>query len=338
MVFILATGCRGCEHDQRVDAGPDRPEPPECRPIAIPEGEIPDGSVGQSTVFVISALRFGQIDDGLDLDCVDTPAGCRDGFCREGPDDGRDGRDNRLGVLARRISEMAGSDLQAEMTQAIESGRHPLVLRVIDATDLRDGRAGRVELDFALDADGDPSDLFTGQGAVRPDPGGPAPGPSRFEPVAIADGVVTAGPTRDWMPLFWTRGQIAAVTVEAAYLRFRIVGPTSGDQPGGRRVTDGLLAGAIAPARLSDAILDMDARTARVLQRIGPLVRALVKRQGDLDLVPGGPTGQACRSDRDCPQGRTCRGERCVEPQEQFDALSFGIAFEAVPVAEPTPR
>lgn len=338
-VCLLAPGCRSCAGgERRPDAAlPSSRDLPEtaCRPIEIPEAGGADGGAGHSASFVIKTLRFGQIDDGLDLDCVDTPAGCRDDFCREGPEDGSRGQDNRLGVLAHRISTMAGSDLQAEMTQATDSGEHPLVLRVIGATSFRDGHARAVELDFGLDADGDTTDLFSGRGTVRPDPHGPAPQPSRFAPVAIVDGVVTAGPTQDWMPLFWTRGQIATVPVETAYLRFRIATPPRGDQLSEGRITEGLLAGAIGPTALSDAVLDMDARTARVLQRVGPLVRALVKRQSDLDLVPGGATEQVCHHERDCTTGRTCRGGQCIEPADQYDALSFGVSFEAVSVLEP---
>ncbi len=302
-----------------------------CVPLAVPEVAAPAGAPRSDHLFVVKTLRFGRVDDGLDLDCTDTPEECRSDFCRDGPEDGREGADNRLGPLALRLSDMAGSDLQREMTRAVERGEHPLLLRIIGATGPREGRAEAVELSFGLDADGDPSDLFSGHGRVRPDPEGPSERPSRFEPVAISGGTVVAGPTRDWMPLFWTRGEIAAVPVETSYLRFRLEPDPAGE---GLRVTGGLLAGAIAPGSLSHAVLDMDARTAKVLGRLGPIVRALVRRQADLDLVPGGPTEQTCEEDRGCPSGRSCRGGRCTEPEERFDALSFGVRFEAVAVGD----
>jgi hypothetical protein len=227
---------------------------------------------------------------------------------------------------------MAGSDLQREMTRAIESGRHPLLIRVINATSFEGGRADAVELSFGRDVDDDVELLYSGNGRVRPDPEGPSDRPSRFSPSAIEGGVVVAGPTSDWMPLFWTRGEIAAVPVEAAYLRFRI--HPSGGEGGVGRLTEGLLAGAITPSALSEAVMAMDGRTAKVLQRLGPIVRALVRQQADLDRVPAGPTERRCERSLDCPSGQSCRRDRCDEPPERFDALSFGVRFEAVAVRE----
>lgn len=333
--LIVGSSCRSCQeepaaHDADATGvgSPSRP----CRPLEIPDAGAAGSAELQSASFIISSLRFGAVDEGLNLDCVNTPDSCRDSFCRDGPDDGGGGADNRLGMLASRISKMAGTDLQREMTRAIESGEHPLILRLIDATDLRNGRARSVELSFGLDADGERDDLYSGRGEVRLDSNGPSSRPSSFSPVSISDGVVTAGPTRDWMPLFWTRRQIAAVPVVSAYLRFRISEASPGDEAGEMRVEEGMLAGAITPARLSGAILDMDARTAKVIQRASPLVRALIRGQSDLDLVPAGPTEQECEGQADCQAGTSCRSGRCAEPEERFDALSFAVLFEATSV------
>lgn len=331
-----ATGCNGCER-------PDAAAPVEivrprraCRPFEtaeVVESGVEASATGDgAALFVLTELRFGGEDSGLDLDCIDSPDGCTSEICRDAPPDGRGGVDNRLGPLAQKISSVAGSDLQAEMTQAVESGRHPLLLSITGATGFVDGRARAVEVSFGLDADGDPADLTTGRGRVRADPEAPSKRPARFEHVRIRDGVVTAGPSTDWMPLFWTRGHIAAVPVQEAYLRFRVATPPSGTPPTMGRIADGLIAGAISPAHLSRSILDMDGRTAKVLTRLGPLVRALVRQQSDLDLIAAGPTASSCRRDSDCLAGQSCEREQCVEPGETLDAISFAITFAAVSV------
>jgi hypothetical protein len=292
--------------------------------------EAPPGPSGPDALFVLTALKLGTADDGLDLDCVHAPAGCRTDACRDGPEDGADGVDNVLGPLALKLTKVSGTDLQAEMSQAVREGRHPLLLRVVAPTGLSDGTAEGVEVSFGLDADGDPSDLSSGRGRVRHDSEAPPGRPARFAPVAIRQGVVVAGPVDGWMPLFWTRGQIAAVVVESAVIRFRIAAAPTGTPPLGGAIADGMLAGALVPDDLSRAILDLDARTAKVLRPLGPVVRALVRRQADLDLIPPGRTATPCEGSDACRAGQTCRGGRCVEPGERADAISFAIRFEAL--------
>ena len=82
----------------------------------------------------------------------------------------------------------------------------------------------------------------------------------------------------------------------------------------------------------------MDARTARVLTRLGPVVRALVRSQADLDLVPPGATARGCEDDRGCRAGERCRAGRCHESEGRFDALSFAIRFEAASVQPLAPE
>lgn len=325
VLAALSSGCRCCtEPDESVvDTAPRAERPRDCHPLE-------DHLSGESTpwneeanLFVITELRFGTEHEGFDIDCVDTPGECSSEFCREGPDDGERGVDNRLGPLARKISTVAGSDLQAEMTEAVKSGRHPLLVSVDTISASKGGPVSAIDISFGLDADGDPSDLNTGHGLVKRDPDAPSKRPSRFAPVVIRDGLLSAGPTADWMPLFWTRGQIAAVPVVKAYLQFK----TSDDG----HLQDGLMAGAISPGNLSNAILDMDARTAKVLTRLGPIVRALVRQQADLDLVAPGSTGRTCSEDDNCLVGQSCRDEGCFEPDQHFDSISFAILFKAVP-------
>jgi hypothetical protein len=76
----------------------------------------------------------------------------------------------------------------------------------------------------------------------------------------------------------------------------------------------------------------MDGRTAKVLTRLGPLVRALVRQQSDLDLLPPGPTDRRCGGEGDCLTGQSCERDRCVEPIDSLDAISFAISFAAVSV------
>lgn len=327
---LVLGGCRGCGVDDEAVAHTDAagPRPETCQPLDIPPDAGPAPS-GPDALFVITSLRFGDEAAGLDLDCIDSPQGCPHDACREAPEDGPEGVDNRLGPLAMRISELAGSDLQREMSRAVKRGDHPLLLRIRRAGDLVDGRAEAVELSFGLPADDDQGDPHSGRVKVRPDPEGPSKRPSRFAPVVLRDGEVVAGPTTDWMPLFWTRGQIAAVPVEAAYIRFHIAEPPSGDPLLDGRIDGGMLAGAIRPQDLSSAILEMDRRTAKVLDRLSPIVRALIRRQADLDLIPGGVTGDSCRESRDCAPGQRCRAGQCFEPEGHLDSLSFGIHFTA---------
>jgi hypothetical protein len=280
-------------------------------------------------LFVVTKLRFGADGQGMNLDCVETPGQCRDDVCRDGPDDGPSGVDNRLGPLALKLSTLVGSDLQAEMAKQIEAGRHPLLVRVTGATDWRDGGGTAVELSFGLDVDDDPSDLASGQGRVRYDPE-PASRPSRFVPVGLAGGVLRAGPTTDWMPLFWTRGQIAAVPVQRAFLKGMVETPPRGEPALAGRLVSGMIAGAVHATHLAQAILDMDARTARVLRGLAPVVRALVRQQADLDLVPAGLTDRPCRENGDCLSGQRCQAQRCHEPLHHYDSISFALLFEAV--------
>ncbi len=335
-VALSFAGCQNCTADQENNLEDQGTSAGPCYPLPDLRDASPNSSSTDGTAaFVITSLRFGDLAAGLNLDCINSPSGCRDDLCREGPDDGAEGVDNRLGPLALRISKLAGSDLQAEMSEAVAREDHPLLLRVTGSTHLADGGATAIELEFGLDADGDPSDLHSGRAKVRSDPAGPSKTPSRFSPVTIRDGVVTAGPGRDWMPLFWTRGQIAAVPVEVAYLRFRVLeAPSQGEPPIGGRIGEGLLAGAIRPANLSKAILDMDRRTAQVLTRLGPVVRALIRQQADLDLVPPGVTTTPCSADRECSPGQHCRDGWCQEPEARHDTISFAIAFSAVSVTE----
>jgi hypothetical protein len=331
---ICAAGCRGCDRADESGADAGGGTLRACNPLGAngddEAGPMPSEVLEPPALFVLTDLRFGSEDAGLDLDCVDSPSGCETDLCREGPTDGSHGVDNRLGPLAKRISSVAGSDLQAEMSQAVDSGRHPLLLSMTGATGYAEGRALAVEISFGLAAEGAAADLRSGRGAVRPDPHGPAPRPARFENVRIHDGIVTAGPSADWMPLFWTRGQIAAVPVQQAYLRFRIAARPVGVPPTRGRIEDGLIAGAMSPGHLSGSILDMDARTAKVLTRLGPFVRALVRQQTDLDVIPPGPTGVPCTRDAECLTGQSCENGRCVEPRESLDAISFAITFAAV--------
>lgn len=320
-------GCRGCsEADSNVPTPSRTEEHRSCEPLGDTLSGDSSGWNEEADLFVITELRFGTDHEGFDLDCVETPSKCSSDFCREGPEDGERGVDNRLGRLARKISTVAGSDLQAEMTEAVESGRHPLLLSIDTTPSTKVGRVSAIELSFGLDADDDPSDLLTGRGVVKGDPNAPSKRPSRFAPVVVRDDLVTAGPSEDWMPLFWTRGQIAAVPVVKAYLQFRI------SEEG--RLQGGVMAGAMSPGDLSGAILDMDARTAKVLTRLGPIVRALVRQQADLDLVVPGSTPRACHEDGECLVGQTCRRERCFEHEQHFDSISFAILFEALRATE----
>ena len=89
-------------------------------------------------------------------------------------------------------------------------------------------------------------------------------------------------------------------------------------------------AGSIYPGDLSRAMLDMDARTAKVLGRLGPVVRALVRGQSDLNLIPRGTTERECENNGQCHSAQRCREGRCYEPEEHLDTISFAIQFEAV--------
>lgn len=336
MTVAPQLGCDACgsgEAARSSSESEDSASPP-CVPLLVSPPSGGDRSEAVSALFIITKLRFGSEDEGLNLDCVESPSGCDSELCRSAPEDGNEGIDNRLGPLANRLSKISGTDLQREMTRAVESGRHPLLLHVKGASSWRDGSAESVEVSFGLDADDDHSDLHSGRGKVRPDPESPSRGASRFSPVSIESGTLRAGPTSDWMPLFWTRGQIAAVPVHSAYLQLQVTKAPEDDPPINGEIQSGLIAGSLYPGDLSQAILEMDARTAKVLRRLGPIVRALVRQQSDLDLVPPGETDQRCDEDGDCPAGQHCRDDHCFEGEEHLDTISFSILFEAVSAIE----
>ena len=122
--------------------------------------------------------------------------------------------------------------------------------------------------------------------------------------------------------------------MQRAYLTARVETPPQGEPALAGRLVSGMIAGAVHTTHLAQAILDMDARTAGVLRGLAPVVRALVRQQADLDLVPAGPTDRACQGRGDCLAGQRCEGQRCHEPLHHYDSISFALLFEAVSAQE----
>lgn len=297
-----------------------------------------DGDGGDGLeVFVVNELLFGDEDTGFDIDGVDSPAGCADDFCRDGPTDGVGGVDNRLGPVFDSLAAFVpGFDINMLFEAAILSGNLIILIRMIDVDDWTDDDSVVAYLYTGHDPSAVPSAVEGRTYQVNASSlvdGIDIDNPVSFfgDDGVIAGGVYQGGPSsfQLLLPLGSPDG-LSKVPIDGAYIS------CDASLTG---LDNGIIGGAIMLHMLYDAVRQVPA----VVDFIA-MMPAILESQADIDSIPGGTeiAGTRCTpanvasydiDGNGCGSASyTCSAAGlCVEPTEHYDSISVGMTFSAVP-------
>lgn len=339
MALLTSSTTGGCGEDPYLWSGGDGDLDGDTDVDVAPGCATDDKSDGQEAIFVLDSLAVGDANVGIDLDGVTTPSACNDDLCATGPDDGPGGVDNRLGPLLSELGGMVGDslDANASLAQAVSTGQLILLLKMLDVDDWSND--GCVDLFFYTGIDPSSSPTVEQGRSYQVDRNSLAGAGTDIDNPMIAfeeNGAISGGTFRGGpsvfnvsVPLDETGDVMLDITFSGAIARWEASasGARSGVLGGYISVHD-LLGGLTVIPEAEDYIA---------------ILPAVLRNQADLDVIPAGTEipGTSCTQDsvgsysdgEGCGSpAYTCSASgRCVEPADNFDSLSIGISFTAVP-------
>lgn len=293
--------------------------------------------------FVVKKLEIGTIDQGFDLDGVNTQ--CSDGSCIP---DGQNGVDNRLSEILKAIDNATTEDFDANASIAenIQKGDMLIVLRVLDINTPQmgslTGSDSHVEVKGYMGVDTDdpenPDDNFSGTEPMDIDSrslqnsSDPESSLIHFGDCNISAGKLKCNPSLFKLDIT-IQDNTLSLDVEKTQLVATIDQSPSKDGNSGAylggSLKNGVLGGYVPIKNLQNALNQF----ADQLQGIDPgTIQNILVEHADIDATPPGPTDVPCTGNGDCLPWQDCRQNFCFEPADQPDAISLAVVFEAVSV------